>query len=74
MFVFHLAKSANFYWFRYFSSSSFVRVRRNWSGNLAIRTAGVEDTHLTLAVIPYQVEANISLIFLPLQTYKKKFA
>ena len=32
----------------------------------------IEDTHLTLAVIPYKVEANDSSILLPLQTYEKK--
>ena len=36
--------------------------------NLAFRMAIIEDTHLTLAVIPFTVEANISLIFLSLQT------
>ena len=42
--------------------------------NLAFRTAIIEDTHLTLAGIPFKVEANNSLIFLPLQARKKKFA
>ena len=44
------------------------------TSNLAFRTTGVEDAQLTLAVIPFQVGANNSLIFLPLQTYEKKFA
>ena len=39
-----------------------------------IGTTIIEDTHLTLAVIPFKVEANNSLIFLPLQTNKKKIA
>ena len=34
----------------------------------------IEDTLLTLAGILFKVEANNSLIFLPLQTYEKKFA
>ena len=38
--------------------------------NLAFRTTIIEDTHLTLAVISFEAEANNSLIFLPLQTYK----
>ena len=42
--------------------------------NLAFRTTIIEDTHLTLAVIPFKVEANNSLIFLLLQTYEKKLA
>ena len=42
--------------------------------NLEFRTTIIEDTHLTLAVIPFKVEVNNSLIFLPLQTYEKKFA
>ena len=42
--------------------------------NLAFKTTIIEDTHLTLAVIPFKVEANNSLIFLPLQTYEKNFS
>ena len=42
--------------------------------NLAFRTTIIEDTHLTPAVIPFKIEANNSLSFLPLQTYEKKFA
>ena len=45
----------------------------NWD-NLAFKTTIIEDTHLTLAAIPFNVEANNSLIFLPLQTYEKRFA
>ena len=33
--------------------------------NLAFKTTIIEDTQLTLAVIPFKVEANKSLIFLP---------
>ena len=32
----------------------------------------IEDTHLTLAVILFKVEANNTLIFLPLQIYEKE--
>ena len=42
--------------------------------NLGFRTTIIEDTHLTLAVIPFKVETNNCLIFLSLQTYEKKFA
>ena len=52
----------------------FVRLRRNQSRNLVFTTTVVEDTHLTLAGIPFKVEATNSLIFLLLQTYEKKFA
>ena len=37
--------------------------------NLAFRTTIIEDAHLTLAAIPFKVEANNYSIFLPLQTY-----
>ena len=40
--------------------------------NLAFRTTIIKATHLTLAVIPFEVEANNSLIFLALQTYEKE--
>ena len=40
--------------------------------NLAFRTTITEDTHLTLAVILFKIEANNSLIFLLLQTYEKQ--
>ena len=42
--------------------------------NLVFRATIIEDTHLTLAIIAFKVEANNSLIFLPLQTQEKKFA
>ena len=42
--------------------------------NSAFRTTIIGDTHLTLAVIAFKVEANNSLIFLPLPTYEEKFA
>ena len=51
-----------------FACAAFNRI------NLAFKTTIIEDTHLTLAVVPFKVEANNSLIFLPLQTYEKKIA
>ena len=42
--------------------------------NLTFITTIIEDTHLTLIGIPFEVEANNSLLFLPLQAYEKKFA
>ena len=40
--------------------------------NLAFKMTIIEDTHLALIDIPSKVEANNSLIFLPLQTYERK--
>ena len=57
-----------------FLPPSFVCVRNNYSGNLAFRTKGIEDTNLTLAAILFQAEVNNPLIFVLLQTYEKKFA
>ena len=42
--------------------------------NLAFRTTIIEDTHLTLEVIPFKVKANNSLILLSFQTYEKILA
>ena len=42
--------------------------------NIAFKMNIIEDTHLTLAGIPFKVEVINSLISLPLQTYEKKFA
>ena len=44
------------------------------SANLAFKTTIIEYTHLTLIGIPSKVEANNTLLFLPLQTYEEKFA
>ena len=49
----------------------FARAASNMA-SLALRATIIEDTHLTLEGIPFKVEANSSLIFLPLQTYEKK--
>ena len=51
-----------------FACAAIIRV------NSAFRMTIIKDTHLTLAVIPFKVEANNYLICLPLQTYEKKFA
>ena len=55
------------------ASFSFACAASN-RANLALKTTIIEDTHLTLAVTPFKVEANYSLFFLPLQTCVKKFA
>ena len=55
------------------SLSSFVCVRRNYSGNLAFRTTGVEGTHLTLTAILFHVKVKNSLFLFSLQAYEKKF-
>ena len=52
------------------SQSSFVCLHRNYSGSLALKMTGVDNTHLTQAAIPFQVAVNNSLIFLLLQTNK----
>ena len=57
MFRFHLAGRDSFQFFFRF---------------LSFRTGGVEDAHLTLAAIPFQVGVNNALIFLPLQRNEKK--
>ena len=46
----------------------------NNRANLVFKTTIIEDTHLTLAGIPFNVETNNSLILLPLQIYKKKIS
>ena len=70
----HFGKSAAVPVFVRFLSAFSVCMRRKQSGHQALRTTKVKDTHLTLAVIPFKVDANNSLIFLPSQTYKTKFA
>ena len=68
------SKNGNFVeLFRFLLSFLFACTATN-RGNLAFKMTIIEDTHLTLAAIPFKVEANNSLIFLPLQTYEKKFA
>ena len=60
MFVFHLAKK------RHISSGFIVSHRPSFViifCNLAFITTGREDTHLTLAVIPFKVGVSNSLLF-----------
>ena len=60
--------------FLHFSSSFlFECAASNWA-NLAFEMTIIKDTQLTLAVIPFKVEANNSLNFLHFQTSEKKFA
>ena len=40
--------------------------------NLAFRTIIIEDTHLTLAVIPFKIVANDSLIFFTISNIREK--
>ena len=63
MFVFKLAKNGTL--FGLFCFSLVVAQLGQFSVHKII-----EDTHLTLSVILFKVEANNSLIFLPLQTYE----
>ena len=74
MFVFQLAKNGTLFGLVCFSVYSLFACAINYRVNLVFKTTIIEDTHLTLAVVPFKVEANNSLIFLPLHTYKKKLA
>ena len=74
MLVFHFGKSAAVsVLVRPSSAFLFARATKQ-SDYLTFRTTKVKDTKLTLAIISFKAEANNSLIFLPLQTYDKKFA
>ena len=61
------------------SSSNFVNHRRFFAcaasnlTNLEFKTTIIKDTNLTLAVIPFKVEANNSLIFCHYKHMRKKF-
>ena len=72
--MFQLAKQGTLVGLLRFSPSSLTVGAASNQANLAFKTTIIEDTHLTLAGIPFKGEANISLIFLPLQTYEKRFA
>ena len=72
--VFKLAKHSTLVGLLRFSPSFLFVWAANNQANSAFKTTIIEDTHLTLIDIPFKVEANNSLIFLPLQTYEKKFA
>ena len=50
----------------------FCLLTANWSSNSAFTTTTIEDTHLTLTVVLFKLEANNSLTILLLQTYEKK--
>ena len=63
MFVFNFGKSITTFGFLRFLSSSFVCVRSNQLASLVSRKTDIEDTHLTPAVILFQVEGNNSLVF-----------
>ena len=63
MFVFQLAKNGTLVeLFRFTPSCLFACGTIN-RVNLAFKTTIIEDIHLTLAVVPFKVEANKSLIF-----------
>ena len=72
--MFQLAKHGTLVGLLRFSPSFLFACAASNRANLAFKTTIIEDTHLTLAGIPFKVEANNSLIFLLLQTYEKKFA
>ena len=72
--MFHFGKSITDFGFRRFLASAFICVRHNSSVDLEFRMTGVEDRHLKLAAISFQVEVNNSFIFLPLNSYKKKIS
>ena len=65
-------ESVTVFGFIRFLSPSFVCVIHNKSGNLAFRTTCVDDTHITLAVIPSQVEVSNSLSFFAITNIQKK--
>ena len=73
MFVFQLAKNGTLVELFSFSLSILFACAAINRVNLAFKMAIIKDTHLTLAVFPFKVEANNSVIFLPFQTCEKKF-
>ena len=70
--MFQLAKTGTLFGLLCFSPSILVACAIINRVNLAFKTILIKYTHLTLVVIPFKVAANNSLIFQPLQTYKKK--
>ena len=72
--VFQLAKNGTLVGLLRFSLSFVFACAAVNRVSLAFTTTIIEDAHLTLAVIPFKVQANNSLIFLPLQTCERKFA
>ena len=69
--MFYFAKCSTFFMLVRFSFL-FACVRHNQSGDLAFSTPDVKDTHLTLAVIPFQVGINILLIFSVITNKREK--
>ena len=72
--MFQLAKRGTLVGLHRFSPSFLFACAASNKADLAFKMTIIDDTHRTLAVIPFNVEANNSLIFLPLKTYEKKFA
>ena len=71
---FQLAKRGTLVGLLQFSPSFLFAFATSNRAKLAFKMTIIKDTHVTLMGIPFKVEANHSLIFLPLQTYEKKFA
>ena len=69
LFVLQLAKNGTLFGLFRFSLSFLFAC---WV-NLAFKTTVMEDTHLTLAVIPFKVETNNSLFF-SITNIREKFA
>ena len=57
------AKHGNLVGLLRFSPSFLFACPASTRANLAFKTTNIEDTHLTLGVNPFKVEANNSLIF-----------
>ena len=72
--MFRLAKNGTLVKLLRFSLSFLFACAAISRVNLALRSTIIEDTHLTLAVIPFKVEAKNSLVILPLQTFEKKLS
>ena len=72
--MFQLAKNGTVVRLLRFSPLPMFACAATYRASLAFLTTIIEDTHLTLICIPFKVEVNNSLLFLPLQTYEKKFA
>ena len=70
MFALHFGKSITVFGFICFASSFLVYARRK--NFLPFRTTGVENTHLTLAVISFQVGVNDFLYFIAITDIRKK--
>ena len=69
--VFQLAKRGTLFGLLHFSLSFVFLYAATNRINLAFRTIIIEDTHLTLAVISFNVEANDFLFFCPYKHTRK---